>query len=258
MTMDGRTSVALLTFALSLGCAGCVTTQSQTAADNTPAKSSEAPVVAKNDGPKRTPQATTALAFGKLKEVDADSESAKSNPELQARLRDEARRAYQKALEIDKNNLEAARRLAGLYVKTGDYDRAFELYRKAIKNNPKEAILLYDLGMAHKRRQEFPDSLRCFTKALEMEPQNRDFLKMVGFTLAWTGKCDQALSYLERAYGGNKALAHCNIARVLIEQHEDQRAREHLAIARRESPDLPEANALLAWLDKSPRAAGAQ
>ncbi len=247
--MDGRTSVVLLTFALTLGCAGCVTTQNQKTSEGGLVNKDETPVITKNDGPKRQPQAKTEIAFGKLKETDA--ESAKNNPELQARLRDEARRAYQKALEIDRTNLEAARCLAALYVKTSDYDRAFDLYKKSINTHPKEAVLWYDMGLAHKRRQQFPDSLRCFKKALEMDPQNRDYLKMVGFTLAWTGKWDQALPYLERAQG--KALAHCNIARVLIEHHQDQLAREHIAIARRENPDLVEVNALLAWLDGASR-----
>jgi tetratricopeptide (TPR) repeat protein len=256
MTMDGRISVALLSFALTMGCAGCVTTQSQKPADNGPIKTDETPVITKNDGPKRNPQAKTEIAFGKLKEMDAESDMAKSDPELQARLRDEARRAFQKALEIDKNNLEAARCLAGVYVKSGAYDRAFEIYKKAIEKHPKDSSLWYELALAHQRRKDFPESVRCLTKALEMDPENRDYMKKLGFTLAWMGQIDQGFDYLMRAQG--KALAHCNIARVLIERNQPQLARQHIMIARQESPDLAEANALLVWLDKTPGAAAVQ
>ena len=254
--MEGRTSLALLTFALTLGCSGCVTTQGPKSPDNAAVKIDETPVITKNDGPRRNPQAKTEIAFGKLKETDAESESAKSDPELQARLRDEARRAYQKALEIDKNNLEAARCLAGVYVKSGNYERAFDIYKKAIEKHPKDSGLWYELGLAHQRRKDFPESVRCFTKALEMDPENRDYMKKLGFTLAWMGQIDKGLNYLTRAQG--KALAHCNIARVLIERDQMALARQHIAIARQESPDLPEVGALLAWLDKAPQTARVQ
>jgi tetratricopeptide (TPR) repeat protein len=256
MTMDGRSSFAFLTLALTLGCSGCVTTQNQKNGETSAAKFDETPAIAKNDGLKRNPQAKTEIAFGKLKEADADSDLAKNNPEMQSRLRDEARKAYQQALKIDPNNLEAARCLAAVYLKANDYDRAFDIYKKAMAKHPKDASLWYDVGLAHHRRKDFPESVRCITKALEMDPENRDYMKKLGFTLAWMGQIDQGLAYLTRAQG--KALAHCNIARVLIERDQTQQARTHIAIAHRENPNLPEANALLAWLDNAPRADGVQ
>ena len=251
--MDGRISLAFFTCALTLGCAGCVTTQTQQTSDIGAGKNGETPTITKNDGPKRLPQTSTIIAIGKLKEADADSESAKSSPEMQARLRDDARKAYQKALEIDKNNLEAARCLAALYVKINDYERAFDIYKKELAKHPKDATLWYDVALAHQRRKELAESVRCLTKALELAPENRDYLKKLGFTLAWMGQTEQGLTYLTRAQG--KAQAHCNIARILIERDQPQLARQHVALARQESPDLPEANALLAWLDGGPRAA---
>lgn len=250
--MNGRTAVGLLTIALTWGCAGCITTQNQkTDAMNISAPSiaklDETPRVKKDSSVKRNPQARTEIAFGKLREADADSEAAKSNPEAQARLRDEARKAYQQALKIDPNNLEAARALAGVYVKTNDFARALDTYKKAMAKHPKDATLWYDLGLCNQRQRDFPESVRCFTKALELDPENREYLKKLGFTLAYTGQLDQGLAFLTRAQG--TALAHYNLARVLVQRNQNDDARRHLTIALRENAQLTEARELLEGLE---------
>jgi tetratricopeptide (TPR) repeat protein len=258
MTMDGRVSLSCVAFAFLLGCAGCVTTQNQktVAVDTGNGKLEEVSITKTTNGPKTTPPVRVEIAFGKLKEVEADSDTNKHNPELQRRLRDEARKAYQKALEIDKNNLEATRCLARLYLKINDYERALDVYKKALAKNPKEAVLWYDLGNAHKRKHDFPESLRCFNKALEIDPENRDFIKAVGFMLAWMGQTDQGLAYLSRVQG--QAMAHCNIARVLIERNQIAQARQQVALARQLNPELPEALALQQWLDNGSQSAAAR
>ena len=254
--MNGRTSAALLTMAMTLGCVGCITTQSQKtitpgsdgASQTNHVKPEEMPRNAKAEtGPKRNPQARTEVAFGKLKENEADSEAAKSQPEAQARMRDEARRAYQQALKLDANNLDAYRGLAGVYAKSGDFERAIETYKKAMAQHPKDANLWYDLGLCHHRRKDFPESVRCFTKALELEPENRDYMKKLGFTLAWMGQVEQGLAILTRAQGS--ALAHYNVARVLLQRQQDELARQHLRIAVRENSQLAEARELLTSLE---------
>jgi tetratricopeptide (TPR) repeat protein len=251
--MNGRTSIGLFSFALALTCAGCITTTSKDAASvgtssgdmirmaEVPAK-----VTRKADGPKRPAQAKTEIAFGQMKESDADSEAAKKNPEVQAHLRDDARQAYQAALKQDPNNLEAYRRLARLYTKVGDYERAFDIYKKAMAKHPKDAELWYDLGLCHHRRKELHESVRCFSKALEIEPENRDYMKKLGFTVAYMGQIDQGLALLTRAQGS--ALAHYGIARILLQKDQAPQAQQHLQLALRENSQLEEARELLANL----------
>lgn len=252
--MDRRISGSLTMILFALSFSGCVTTQTAKDIANPNGmgahltKFEESPrPIAREDGPKRTPQAKTEVAFGKVKEQEADSEMARKNPEAQARLREEARRAYQAALKIDPNNLEAQRGLGGLYMKAGDHERALDTYKKAMAKNPKEAVLWYDMGVVHHRRRDLAESVRCFQKALELDPDNREYQKKLGFTLAWMGQLDQGFTYLARAQGA--AMAHCNIARVLIERDQHQAARQHVVLALRENRDLPDANGLLTWLD---------
>lgn len=255
--MHGRTSLGLLSIALSLGCAGCITTQNdKSASTNTPvppvptvAKSAEpAPTpTKKEDGPRRQPKPATEIATAKLMEAEADGEAAKAHPERQAQLRDQARKAYQHALQLDPNNLEAHRGLAGVYTKSGDFDRALDTYKKAMAKHPKDATLWYELGMCHQRRKDLPESVRCITKALEIDPENRDYMKKLGFTLAYIGQVDEGRAWLTRAQGA--ALANYNIARVYLQRNQIDQARSFLNLALRENSQLAEARQLLESLD---------
>lgn len=239
--MDGRTSAWVLTFPLALFCAGCVTPQAQktvtpaptTTTTVTPRLDDSPPVAVKKDlGPKRNPLPTTEIAFGNMKEAEADSEAGKQNPEAQARLRDEARKAYQHALRIDPSHLEAQRCLARLYVKTGDFERAHDIYKKSLDKHPKDGGLWHDYGMYFKARKELGESVRCFGKAVELDPENPEFLKKLGLALAWTGQVDKSVPYLTR--GAGAATAHLWLGRMFDEKDQRTSAIQHLKLALRE------------------------
>jgi tetratricopeptide (TPR) repeat protein len=190
----------------------------------------------KGSGPKREPMPRTEISYGELQEAESETDVAKKNPALQAKLRDGAREAYQKALKLEPNNADAYRHLARLYAKIGDYERAFDAYRKALAMHPKDAALWYDLGQCHNRRKQFNDSIPCFERALELDPENREYMKKLGFTLAWTGQVQRGLNYLTRAQG--LAMAHYNVGRVLLERNQPAQAQQHFALAVRENPQL--------------------
>lgn len=254
-TMDGRISACLLTIPFTMLCAGCIASQTPKAvapAPTTQAPATQAPIersvkVKKDDGPKRNPLPSTEVAFGELKEGEADSDAGKKNPEAQARLRDEARQAYQKALKIDPNNLEGFRHLGRLYAKKNDFDHANEIYKKALAKYPKDATLWYDLGVCYNRRKDFGESLRCFNKALELDPENPKILMKIGFTYTWLGQVDQGLASLKLAQGS--ALAHYNVARILLQKDQNESALRHLRLALRENSQLQEARDLLTSLE---------
>jgi tetratricopeptide (TPR) repeat protein len=244
--MDGRISRWFLTLPLTFLC-GCITTQTTSVAPPNGLPEGTK-VTKKDDQPKRSPQASTMIGLGTLKEADADADNVKDNPEMQAKLRDEARQAYQFALKIDPNSVEAARRLGKLYARTGDFARAFDILKKTADKNPKDAEVWYDLGMCHARHRDFVESIRCLSKAIEIDPQHRDCLKMLGLSLAWTGKVEQGLVYLTQAQGA--ALAHYNIACMFDQKAQPELAKEHCRLARRENGELlAEARELLTALE---------
>jgi tetratricopeptide (TPR) repeat protein len=133
-------------------------------------------------------------------------------------------------------------------VKIGDFERAQDIYKKALAKHPKDAALWYDLGMCHNRRREFNDAMRCFTRALELDPENREYLKKLGFTLAWVGQVDQGLLYLTRA-NQSAALAHFQIACMFDQKEHRSAAIHHLRLALRDNSQLVEARDLLEALE---------
>ncbi len=58
----------------------------------------------------------------------------------------EARKHWEKALELDPSNPAAYNNLANSYGQTGPVAKAFELYAKAIELNPRQAIYYHNLG----------------------------------------------------------------------------------------------------------------
>lgn len=242
--MDGRTAAWLLLLPITMLSSGCWTTQKSIVGPAAGNRIEETPVrAAKNDGPRRNPLPATEIAFGKMKEGEADSAALKQHPETRALLRDEARKAYQQALKIDPNNLEAQRCLGKLYAKMGDHERAQEIYKKAMAKHPKDAGLWFDLGLCHNRKKDFNESVRCFTKAVELEPENREYRRQLGFTLAWTGQIEPGLAQLTRVHG--VALAHYKIACIYDQKEQREAAIHHLQLALRENSQLQEARELL-------------
>ena len=259
--MDSRTSACLCLLALAFSSAGCRSTPTQNNTLPVPTTTShfssrDEPATGKpkkDEGPKRNPLPQTEIKYGQLLEKEADSDAGKKSPESQSRMRDEARQAYQKAIQLDPNNIEAHRCLGMLYSKTGEYERAFECYKKAMAKQPENGALWYELGLCHNRRKDFKESIRCFQKALTIEPENRDYLKTMGFTLAWSGQVEQGYTYLSRAQGS--AQAHYSLAWLLKDRDQRELAKHHLRLALRDNPALPGARELLAQLEPAATAA---
>jgi tetratricopeptide (TPR) repeat protein len=245
--MDCRTS-ALAVLALSWSCCGCVMTQSTTSPVG--AGTVVDPSVAKPTPPK-TPGLRLAMAYGEVKEKQA-LEPART-PEDQVKLRDEARVAYQEALRLDPNNLNAYRALGRVYTQADHYEQALETYKKGLAHQPKSVELWLEMGQCHNRKKDWPEALVCFQKALELEPESRKVLTALGLTLARTGQVEQSLVYLTRA--SSSAIAHYNLARMQVHLNQPEQARVHLAVALRENPNFADARELQARLDRGPTAA---
>ena len=168
--MDGRMSLLVL-LGLSLAASGCVTTTEQKTVVRTDA---EPAANARQDAKKPAPPRLL-VAIGEMKEAEADA--AKDNPEMQARVRDEARQAFQAALKAEPDNLPAALGVAHVYASMGDYERARETYKKALARHPREVNIWFELGMMHARKKEWTEGIKCFRKALEIDPENQRCLK---------------------------------------------------------------------------------
>jgi tetratricopeptide (TPR) repeat protein len=253
--MDGRTSAFLLS--LLLAASGCVSTTEKTVTLRRADEPPPAPVQPVKEEAKKPTPPRILYTMGETKEREADA--LRDNPEQQARLRDDARRAYQEILKTDPDHVEAHRGLARVYGRMGDYERAQETYKKALAKHPRDVSLWYDFGMMYNRKRDWAEGAKCFAKALEIDPENQVCLKTLGFTLARAGQFDQSVTYLTRAMG-SAAVAHYHVAQMLLhlasqepatQQPREQLARQHLKQALTENPNYDRARELLASLDSA-------
>jgi tetratricopeptide (TPR) repeat protein len=217
--MDCRKSL-LLALSLALGGAGCVSSPNL--------------------------KARTEVAFADFKVRDATSRPELAPGQKEATY-DQARVAYQRALEVDPNCKEAYAGLARLYATVGRDDKAVDTFRKVLKKYPREAPLWLDLGMCYSRKKDWPAAVDCLSKAHELDPDKRVYTWALGVTLARVGKCQQSVACLAQAMP--QAEAEYNEARILLRLGQDELGRQYLNLALQTNPALVGARDLLAQLE---------
>ncbi len=193
------------------------------------------------DLPKRQPKAATCVAYAVFSERSAAD--GRCSPADQERLRDQARRAYQQALQIEPNDLPALTGLARLYVTLEDHERAVATYQKAIQAYPKDASLWHELGMCQARHKEWDPASQNLRQAVELDPENRVYSHSLGFCLARAGRYDE--SFVTFAKLDGEANAHYSLARMLHHLNQDDLSRQHLQLALAIKPDMMPAQQLL-------------
>jgi tetratricopeptide (TPR) repeat protein len=198
---------------------------------------------------KRTPKAATCVAAGQYREQEA-SNPDRPQPE-QARLREEARKAYHQAIRLDPDHVPAYQALARLYQSEKDYDHAVATYQTALKRHPKDAALWHELGMCHSQQKAWEPALASLHKAVELDPENRPYNNTLGYCLARAGRYDESLACFQKVNGA--AQAHYNLARMQLHLRQDDLARQNLEAALQLDPQLAAAKQLLGQLQNGAR-----
>ncbi len=233
----------------SAGCVGQGTAQRTVRANSNPVPAQPPPgaVVQKvSDQPKRHPKPATLVAWANCREREA---AAEKNSLLQSELRDQARRAYQQAIQQDSSYLPAYQGLARLYLALSDYDRAVNTLNHALHKSPKDANLWFERGVCLARKKDWGGAIQSMQRAVELDPENRYIVQTLGFTLAWSGRYDEGLAFLARAMG--PANAHYNLARVHQRQERPEQCKQHLQLAIQANPNLDVAREMLTRLEVS-------
>jgi tetratricopeptide (TPR) repeat protein len=212
----------------------------------------EKEVVPEKDQPRRQPQPSTCVAFGKLQlEAAVDSERT---PAQREQMYDMARQYYQQAIKLDAHCLEAYYGLGRAYRGLGDHDREVATYQKGLRVYPQNASLWFELGMCQARSKEWGPALENLKKATALEPENRSYNSSLAYALARAGRYDESFDYFKKVVG--EAQAHYNVARMLHHVKDDGASKQHLQMALRINPDFQEARQLLVELDTPGAAAG--
>jgi tetratricopeptide (TPR) repeat protein len=86
---------------------------------------------------------------------------------------DEALATLEKGIQEDAAVPQLQKNMGDLLYRVGRYDEAFEAYSRAVKANPDIGGDIYlKLGNIRFRRQERDEAVRCWERALELDPEN--------------------------------------------------------------------------------------
>ena len=92
-----------------------------------------------------------------------------------------AEQAYQRAIEIDSNRLEASTNLACIYFDRRHLDAARTLFEKQSAIVPAPPMVLWNLGLVYEGSLNFSSAEDCFARLLEAEPERPDALFHLGY-----------------------------------------------------------------------------
>jgi tetratricopeptide (TPR) repeat protein len=189
----------------------------------------------------------TYVAFADFRASSSFAEGI--NPAQQQQLREEARRSYLKAIEIDPKHLPAYVGLARLQQACENHAGAAATYERAVQVAPQDAGLWFAQGMCQCRVRNWDAAVQCLHKACDLDPGDRQYSTTLGLTLARAGMYNESFAVLARQYG--EARAHSDLARMLHHLHQPELARQQATLALSKDPAQQAARELLAALDKA-------
>jgi len=154
-----------------------------------------------------------------------------------------ARQFYQKAIQMDPNHLEALLGAARMEDREGRLDVAIMLYRRAAAAHPRSATALNDLALCHARCGELPLAHQALESAILLEPQKALYRNNVAKVLVELNQLDRATLHLTAVHP--PAIAHYNMGVLLAERSRDGESADYLARALAIDPQLEPARVVL-------------
>jgi len=85
------------------------------------------------------------------------------------------------------------------YLNNGEIKKGKKLLEELRKENPKDEIILYNLGIAYSESGQYEESAETLEEALVYNPLNANVLAALGFTYARMGETNKAIQKLEYA-----------------------------------------------------------
>jgi tetratricopeptide (TPR) repeat protein len=206
-----------------------------------PGATGEPPLSTKKDGPVGAP---LLVQFAEVK-LQAAADAQKSQAEREA-LCNDARVSYQKALQTDPKCLDAMLGMGRMFALLKDKEKCIDWYQRAAKANPLNAKVPYEEGRVLGANFKDKDAaIQCLHAATQLDPDNRNYRKELGMTLAWAGRYEEAFAWLKRVMP--EAEARYNIAGMMQHNGHDDLAKLQLARAIQADPNHEKSKEFLAW-----------
>lgn len=137
---------------------------------------------------------------------------------------------YREAILREPSNVEVLIRMAQVFSRMGNFEKARQIYAQILDVNPDLAAVHYNLGGIYFRMQKPTFALREYTRALELEPGSVHTLNALGVTCKQLKHYDEAEGYFKKAIQVNPdyAPAYYNLGLVFMEKHNYPNATSYL------------------------------
>ncbi len=112
---------------------------------------------------------------------------------------EEARDAFEKALGINPNSLEANLGLAGVWQSLGEKRKALEYYQRALRLDPSSFQIYTNIGFVYLELSQFKEARDFFKKAVELQPASAEAHYGLGYTYVFLEDYKNARLHLEKA-----------------------------------------------------------
>lgn len=208
------------------------------------------PVKWKGPRPKEGAHIMEKLLYGHLSAGNAYMEEGKL---------DDAISAYQQALKIAPNNLNAHMNLGIAYQKKELWDQAIAEYEKTIQLAPDLTAAHNNLGLTYWKKGQHKEAIAELEKTLSLEPDKADGHANLGLVYLSQGTLSEAIAELEKALEiapdmemarKNLAIAHVNLAIGHYNAEKHGEAVSELKRALELDPEFSEAQDLIEKIEK--------
>ncbi|HEX7878904.1 MAG TPA: tetratricopeptide repeat protein [Candidatus Eisenbacteria bacterium] len=137
------------------------------------------------------------------------------------------------------------------YSQLGLTSSATRAYETAIRQDPNDAAALNNLGLLRMNDDRNDEAERFLKQALAVRPRFSEAWNNYGTLLQKLGRYDEAIEAFQSSLSiGETAIAHRNMAGLLLKQHRDAEARRHIQATLRLDPDQSDADSLRRLADR--------
>lgn len=113
---------------------------------------------------------------------------------------EEAKSAFEEILPDDPKNADVLYNLGMCFTELGEPDKAIIALSKSIEYNPKHSNSYVALGYAYSRIGDSEAAIKYLLEALNLDPDNAYAMLNLGGLFGKRGDLEQSLSYLDKAY----------------------------------------------------------
>lgn len=135
--------------------------------------------------------------------------------------------AFQDLIKANPNDTMALAGLGDVYMQSGRYADANDMYLKAVAIEPANSAFYSRLGDSEFALGMVDVALRDLQKGLAINPKDQEILLYIGSIYAQTGKPDEAKKNWQQAYNIDPSTRYAHVAQQLIAQQDNPQSAQN-------------------------------